>query len=216
MNNPLRPWLIVGAYAALIVSGVLIGRWLSSITLIDLRPSNDAAAHAMLVLATAIYIVASAIPFVPGAEIGLAMVVTFGVPIVALVYTAMVGALLLAFVVGRFVPPRAVAAALGAFGLHRARNLVSHLAPLDADARLAFLTERAPSRVIPFLLRRRHVALAVVLNLPGNSLIGGAGGIALVAGMSGLYSLSGYVVTILVAVAPIPVGVLLFGYVPGG
>jgi len=78
------------------------------------------------------------------------------------------------------------------------------MAPLDADARLRLLLARAPARVIPRLLRHPCLALALALNLPGNSLIGGGGGIALSAGISGLYPMRSYLATVAVAVAPVP------------
>jgi hypothetical protein len=55
------------------------------------------------------------------------------------------------------------------------------------------------------------LALAVSLNIPGNFLIGGGGGIGLFAGISRLYSVTGYLITISIAVAPVPVAVLFFG-----
>ena len=51
-----------------------------------------------------VYVVASATPFVPGAENGLALIVVFGSRIVLLVYICMVLALVLAYCIGRFVP----------------------------------------------------------------------------------------------------------------
>jgi hypothetical protein len=49
----------------------------------------------------------------------------------------------------------------------------------------------------------------VAVTLPGNTLLGGGGGIALAAGMSGVYRLPTYVATVAVAVAPVPLLVLL-------
>jgi hypothetical protein len=53
------------------------------------------------------------------------------------------------------------------------------------------------------------LTLAVLLNLPGNIIIGGGGGIALIAGMTRLYSPPTYLTTIAIAVAPVPVIVTL-------
>lgn len=74
---------------------------------------------------------------------------------------------------------------------------------LSRSARLAYLTCKAPNRVLPLLLKNRYPALTVVLNLPGNALIGD-GGIGFAAGISGLYSLPGYLFSLLIAVAPVP------------
>jgi hypothetical protein len=59
------------------------------------------------------------------------------------------------------------------------------------------------------LVRHRYLALAFALNLPGNSLIGGGGGIALSAGMSGLYPMPAYLASVAVAVAPVPLLIAL-------
>jgi hypothetical protein len=48
------------------------------------------------------------------------------------------------------------------------------------------------------------------LNVPGNGLVGGGGGIAFMVGMSGLFSLNGYILTLLIAVAPVPLLFYLF------
>jgi hypothetical protein len=73
------------------------------------------------------------------------------------------------------------------------------------------LTSQAPSRTVPFLIRHRYIALAVLVNLPGNILIGGGGGISLIAGASRLFSLPGFLTTIALAVSPLPLAILFFG-----
>lgn len=208
MRNP-RRLLLVALYVGLVAGGALIGHWLFALVDFDVRPSNEARVHAMIMTATAAYVVASTIPFVPGAEIGLGLMMILGSGIALLVYASTVVALTLAYLVGRLVPARATAAAFAFFGLQRARGLVLQLAPLDAGARVALLSARAPRRVVPVLLRHRYLALGVAFNLPGNTLLGGGGGIALAAGMSGLYPPLAYVAIVAIAVAPVPLLVLL-------
>lgn len=210
-----KRWLfLIAVYAVLVIGGWLGGRWLSEAVAFDVRPSNEARIHFMVMWTTLAYLVASAIPFVPGAEIGYALLIAFGTRLLLLVYGCMVGALLLSYCVGRFVPATVTAGVFDFLGLGRARELVLRMAPLDAAGRMALLTEGAPSRLVPFLLRHRYLALALLLNTPGNSLIGGGGGIALVAGMSGLFRLPAYVATVALAVAPLPLVILLTGYTP--
>ena len=163
--------------------------------------------------AAIVFVVASALPFVPGAEVGFGLLMVFGARVALLVYLCMVVALVLAYFVGRLVPRAAIANAFGRCGFDRARNLVMRMGPLDAKGRLAMLTDLAPGRAVPFLLRHRHLALLVLLNTPGNSVLGGGGGIALTAGMSGLFPWPGYLATVLLAVAPVP---LLFWLGQGG
>ena len=95
--------------------------------------------------------------------------------------------------------------------LRRAEQLLKRIEPLGSEERLRFLLNKAPGAALPFLLRHRYVALAVAINLPGNFLIGGGGGIALVAGLSRLFSFGGFLLTIAIAVAPVPLLIALFG-----
>ena len=81
----------------------------------------------------------------------------------------------------------------------------------DSDDRLEQLFNRTSNRLLRGLIRSRYLALAVALNIPGNVLIGGGGGIALFAGISRMYSYLGFLITVVIAVAPIPAAVLVFG-----
>lgn len=208
-------WLLVGAvYTGLIGGGIVAGHWLSGLVEMDLRPSSEPRIHSMVMLATALYVLAAALPFVPGAEIGAALMMAFGVRIVLLVYSAMVAALLLSFLVGRFVPAAALAGVFGYLGLRRARLLVEHMDALPPEERLPFLISRAPTRIIPALLRHRYAAVILIFNIPGNTLVGGGGGIALLAGMSRLFTFMYFAVAVAVAVAPVPLLVVVTGYQP--
>lgn len=158
----------------------------------------------MIMLALVAFVLLSALPFVPGAEIGFGLLVLFGGKVALAVYGAMVLALTVSFLVGTLVPARWIGRFLGFLGLRRARELVNRLQALPRTQRIDFLIARAPARFVPTLLRHRYLALIIVLNLPGNSLLGGGGGLALAAGMSGVFSLPGFVATVALAVAPVP------------
>ena len=168
----------------------------------------------MVMAVSAIFIAASATPFVPGAEIGFGLIVVLGSRIVLLVYICMVLALAIAYFVGRFVPPRMTAALFGYLRLQRTRDLILRSSDLDSSERVPMLVANAPNRFVPFLLRHRYVALAVAFNLPGNSILGGGGGLSLAAGMSGLFGVVPFIVTAAIAVAPVPLFILLTGYQP--
>jgi hypothetical protein len=60
-------------------------------------------------------------------------------------------------------------------------------------------------------LRHRYVALALAVNVPGNSVIGGGGGIMLMAGLSGIFAPLPTLLAIAVAVSPVPLVILLLG-----
>lgn len=176
-----------------------------------IRLSTEDLVHRTIMISAALYAVLLAIPFVPGAEIGIALMAMLGPKIAPLVYLCTLVGLTLGFVVGRLVPLSTLARLAHDCRLERSARLLDEIAPLSREQRLALLIERAPRRLIPLLLRHRYLLLALALNIPGNYVIGGGGGIALVAGLSRLYSAPGYLLTILLAVAPVPLAVLVFG-----
>jgi hypothetical protein len=113
--------------------------------------------------------------------------------------------------VGRLIPLSSLIQFAEDIKLDRTSKLLKDIEPLDKQEMLAFLANKTPNRLLTILLRYRYLALAVALNVPGNFLIGGGGGIALFAGVSRLYSIPGYLLTIAISVAPVPIAVLVFG-----
>lgn len=117
----------------------------------------------------------------------------------------------LSFIAGRLIPLSALIQFAEDIKLDQTRKLLNDIEPLGKQERLTFLANKTPNRLLPVLLRYRYLALAVALNVPGNFLIGGGGGIALFAGISRLYSVPGFLITIAISVAPVPIAVLVFG-----
>jgi hypothetical protein len=194
------------------LAALLGGLWLST-RLHEVVAQVEAGpiAAGMIVVAFAAFLLLSAIPFVPGAEIGLGILMVLGAEGALLVYLGMVAALGLSFGAGRFVPPDRIAAALGAMGFARARDAVLRTGALPDEERARFIERHAPARWVPVLLRHRYVALALLFNLPGNVILGGGGGIAFAAGASRLFGTGAYLLTIMLAVAPVPLMFWLFG-----
>jgi hypothetical protein len=60
-------------------------------------------------------------------------------------------------------------------------------------------------------LRHRYIALALVVNVPGNSVIGGGGGIMMMAGLSGIFTPAQTFLTVAIAVSPVPLAILFLG-----
>ncbi|GAA6208257.1 hypothetical protein NBRC116601_15500 [Cognatishimia sp. WU-CL00825] len=208
-----RKWMFgLGLYALLLGGGFWLGQSLSHS--VQLSAGQGSIWSPMVLAVAAIYLLTSALPFVPGAEIGLGLMMVFGVRVALVVYGCMVIALWLAFGVGRLVPQRHLLGLFSALHMVRAADLVRQTTVLSPKERSDFLLARLPGRVAPYLLNNRYLALIVVLNLPGNAIIGGGGGIALVAGLSRLFSVGGYMLATALAVAPIPVLVMLLGYRP--
>ncbi len=198
-------------FAALIFAANYLGNWLLNQLNFQLRPSTEPILHRLIMLSIIVYICLMALPFVPGIEIGLALMVLLGAKIAPLVYAATVVALVLGFMIGRWVPQRGIFEILDFLRLRRLRLLLMQLEPLGPQQRLDFLLNHASARFVPFLLRHRFLAIAVALNLPGNAIIGGGGGISFAAGFSRLFSLPQYALTVSLAVLPFPVIVLFTG-----
>jgi len=162
---------------------------------------------AVLLLA---YAVLLAVPFVPGIELGLALLALHGADVAPLVYAATVLGLTLSFAVGMMLPYSWLAATLSDLRLHRASALVARLERMDRAARLNALQQALPARIATVAAGHPYLILATLLNLPGSALIGGGGGIALLAGLSGLYRWRATLVTICIAVAPVPILIWAF------
>ena len=180
------------------------GTWLSQLIDFQLFPRHEPVLHAIVLVAVVLYIVLMATPFMPGIEIGLALMMLLGNKGAILVYLCTLVALSASFMIGRKIPPRLICLFFNWLHLYKASALMHQLETLDQRERLELLYEKAPSKIAPFLLRHRYLAIAVVVNLPGNALIGGGGGIGLIAGMSKIIPFHGYLTVLAVAIAPIP------------
>ena len=112
---------------------------------------------------------------------------------------------------GSLLPYPALRRFLADLGLRRAAALIDALQPLDRTARLDFLRARLPGWLSPLARSQRYILLALLINLPGNTILGGGGGILLVAGVSRLFSPVATLLTIALAVAPVPILVYWLG-----
>lgn len=205
------PIVAIILFVAVVLAANFLAAEIAAALQFEIRPSNEDLVHRALMMTSVVYTVLIAVPFVPAVEIALSLLALFGPPVVLLVYLCTLIGLSFSFVAGRLIPSRTLSRLLNELHLRRAGGLVARLEPMDTQARLAYLVEGSPTRVVPLLLRHRYLALAIALNVPGNFLIGGGGGIALTAGVSRLYSPTGFLLTIALAVAPVPLAVLIFG-----
>ncbi len=196
---------------ALLIAANLLARNYMEVLHFPIRPGNEDIVHRTIMVSAALYALLLAIPFVPGAEIGIGLLVMLGPPIALLVYLCTVVGLSLSFTLGHLIPLSVLARIAKDIKLDRTSKLLKSIEPLSKRQRLSYLADKAPKRFLPLLLRYRYLALAVALNIPGNYLIGGGGGIALFAGVSRLYSVPGFLITILLSVAPVPIAVMFFG-----
>ena len=201
----------VGLVVAFIVCINLFARWLGHQLEIEVRPSNDHMIHGIIIISLIVYTVLIAIPFVPSVEVGWGLMLLLGADLAPLVYLFTVVGLSASYIVGRRIPESRLQTFLEEFSLTRASQLVGKLKTLGTEQRLSLLLARAPAKFIPTLVRHRYLAVAVALNIPGNTVIGGGGGISLVAGMSRLFGFCRFVLTLAVAVAPVPLLIVIFG-----
>lgn len=210
-----RRWLrfviLLLIYGGLFAGGHWGSGWVIGLVGVDLSPEVESHARHVVMAGIALYTALMAFPFVPGMEISLALLAAFGAQVAMLIYAATVAALVISYLIGRLVPVRLIASLFGSLGLSRAESLVLNLDPLNAQQRLETLIAHAPKRIVPTLLKHRYIAIAVAINVPGNAIIGGGGGIALMAGISGLFTFPRYLTIIALAVLPVPLAVFLTG-----
>jgi hypothetical protein len=196
---------------AIIILLNFAGTWLGQQINFQLFPRHESMLQGALLIALLLYILLMATPFMPGLEVGMAVMFLFGSKSALLVYLCTIGALSISYTTGRFFPLRIVHRLLNWLCLETASELVIELEPLAQQERLEYLSGKAPSRIAPFLLKHRFVTIALLLNLPGNALIGGGGGIGLVVGMSRLVPFHTYVLVMAIAVSPVPLCIYLQG-----
>ncbi len=152
---------------------------------------NPLAALTMLIIAGVLYALLLSLPFVPGLELGFALMVVGGTEGVLVVYLSTLAGMALAFSTGR---------RLRNNGMSAAAMRATKGAPLY---RVAALIDRPP---VSYLIT------AFLINCPGNSVLGGGGGIAMLSGCSRSQTWGGFLFTVAVAAAPIPF-LLLAGFV---
>lgn len=166
-----------------------------------------------IIIGVILYICLMATPFLPGIEIGLLLMIVLGPKGAVLVYFCTMIALTLSFGLGRVFPPNLLADFLGWLHLSRVENMLREFGATPPEQRLHFIAGNTSRQTVKTLLKRRYLVLAVLLNLPGNAVIGGAGGIAMLAGMSRLYAFPKYLLLVAAAILPGPVLITLSGLV---
>jgi hypothetical protein len=198
---------------AFIISAVIVlnylGGWVVMQINFQVWPQHSDMIDLIIVAVVITYVLSMMLPFVPGIEIGLALMLFLGPGGVALVYGCTQIALALSFMIGRFVPMRAIAPVLRTLQLDRAADMLLAVEKVDPAQRVQYLMSRAPRNWVSALLRNRYLALAIVINLPGNAAMGGAGGIGAIAGMSRLFGFRHYLLVVFVATSPVPAFLLL-------
>ena len=209
-----RGWKILFRIALVISFIICVNyfvQWLGIQLEDNILPANEHMIHRIIVISILVYTLLIAIPFVPSVEIGLGLILVLRAKLAPLVYLFTIIGLSLSFLVGQLIPESRLQSFLEELSLTRASRLVEKMKPLNTEQRLSLLLSHAPAKFIPTLLRHRYLAVAVALNIPGNTVIGGGGGISLVAGMSRLFRFWRFLLLVAIAVAPVPLFIVLCG-----
>lgn len=193
--------LIIGFLVLMNYGGKLLLDWLN----FQLWPSQDIMIETALWVSILIYILWMAMPFMPGIELGISLMAMLGAKGVFLVYLCTLLSLSLSFAIGKLIPVKAFSSFLGWLHMRKTQDLICQLEPLNSREKIEFLLKNVPSSILPHVLKHRYLLIAVSLNLPGNALIGGGGGISMIAGTSGLYSFPKYILLVSIAITPIPI-----------
>lgn len=184
----------------------LLINWVLGLSLFE----DDRLRIGLLVVFLLAYALLIAFPFVPGVEIGLSLMMMEGSWIAPQIYISTVAGLVLAYAVGEWMPYARLRRVFEDLRLSKACRLLSETESLTRAERMQVLRTRAPKILHPLASRYRYLLLAILLNLPGNAVVGGGGGIMFTAGLSRLFLPSKTTLTIIIAVAPLPFAVWLF------
>lgn len=200
---------------AIWVSLIVLGHHLSHLDAATIRETLAALREAMgmgALLASALMLaILLGLPFVPSVEMGLMMMAVFGREGAVAAWIATIAGLALAHAAGRYMPAYQVRHWLERHGLLATDRAPGESTMPDLLERL-HLSEKKHHRIGAFLLRHRYLLFAALINMPGNSVLGGGGGIALIGGFTRLYRWPLFLLTVALASLPIPV-LVFFGLI---
>ena len=206
-------WL--GVRFALVLGGVaavLYGiDWLKAQIMLLENAASTRAMTGLIIAMLILYALLLAIPFVPGVEIGVALLLIQGATAAPMVYGATVTGLALAFVVGQIVSLPWLIGLLHDLRLRRIAAWLERIDAVPAAQRLSAMRDRLPRQLVPFVVQYRYATIAIALNTPGNIAVGGGGGIMLVAGLSRVFTTPAMLLVIALATAPVPLAVWVWG-----
>ena len=217
LSLPFLPNLGVRGLSILVLWAVLLvlGHQLSHQGFHELQDVLTSSGYEIGIFALAMsciaYLLLLALPFVPGVELGLLIMVFFGRDGVIAAYLATIGGLCIAYAAAWSLPNQMTSRWVTRLGLSdAAEDPGAAINGMVANAKVA---GRLAGKFRSFLLNHRYLTLAACLNLPGNSALGGGGGIAFLCGLSGQFHWRRFILTVVLATAPIPL-LVLSGLVP--
>ena len=158
----------------------------------------------VLIAGGLLYILLLSLPFVPGVELGVLLMCVFGKEGIVFVYLSTIAGLNLSFLIGRFVPKKWIESRFEKLGLSRSNASQGNKIDRMLDCSI-FGQNLYRHWLRPYLLKNHYLMLAVLFNVPGNSILGGGGGISLAYGHSPNVSWKRFLLTVVLATAPVPI-----------
>ena len=200
-----RIWSVIAIMLLLFMVGAWSNDYLHSL----LWPINLEQAQMLIGCLILAYAVCMMLPFMPAIELGLLLLAMLDIQGVLWLYLVTVVALITSYGIGRVIPVAMLKKLFEYLHFHRASDLLCCTGECGEKEQIDRFIKQAPKRLIPFLLRHRYCVFAVAINTPGNMIIGGAGGIAMMSGFSRVYGFGRFVLTLLIAVSPLPILAIL-------
>lgn len=154
-------------------------------------------------LGAVVYAILLSIPFFPGVELGWLIIFLYGKDSVIIIYLFTLIGLMISFSVGRW---------LGLI-CNKCKVKIDRFGD-SYNAAFNGLSEKIhglfSKQICSLSLNRvlrgsQYLVLAIIINIPGNTIIGGGGGIALLSGMNKTISWKGFLFTLAIAVSPLPI-----------
>ena len=150
------------------------------------------------------------LPFIPGIEVGLLLRALFGKEGILVVYLSTLMGLTLSFIVGYSIPEPRLATRLKS--VISAEPETMGLEWMNRQIQIVVNSDRLRKWLRIDFPGIRYLALAILFNLPGNFILGGGGGIALLCGLCRSFSWNGFLLTVMLSTAPVPL-LIWFGWI---
>lgn len=204
-SRKLRIMTLVGFILLLCALGVWSNQYLHH----QIWPINTDQNYLFIGALVLIYAICMILPFMPAIELGLVLLALLDIQGVLMLYLLTVFSLSISYAIGKLIPVQVLKRLFQFLHFQKASDLLCASGECDDKEQINRFLEHAPKRFIPFLLRHRYWVFGVAVNTPGNMLLGGAGGIAMMSGVSRLFNFKTFVFAVLVAVSPLPILVIL-------
>lgn len=192
---------------------IVLGHYLSHLDPAETRATLAALREAMgmgaLLTSAVMLALLLGLPFVPSVEMGLMMMLVFGRQGAVAAWLATVAGISLAYAAGRYMPADRLHHWLNRHGLLSTEQVPGQSAVTTRFLERMRLLHGKTHHVGAFLMRHRYLLFAALINMPGNSVLGGGGGIALICGFTRLYRWPWFLLTVALASLPIPLLVFL-------